>query len=453
MLFVLLPFIHYAQELEVVEEGEMDLIGVDDIKELDPKQKSGRPQGFHLIDTTLFLKAVYEFDQNLLPKFGHFYTTPNQKPTRILFNDSIIISDILGLIGDQFFVSARTQSTGNELWVYSLKNQQASLVKEMIPGSNGKHIQNVVVKDEKLYFMGTDEQHGKDLWVSNGTASGTHLIVDAFEDQDPFIKDLINFRDHLYYWGKAHLYRSNGEKGNGMEIKIHNDGDINYNAIVPLGESLLISVSTSDGGRLYTYEPSSNKVNLIKTSKNKASFANLYPTEAVKGYSYFTIRSDDPEVTGLWKTNGKSEGTIRIPMPDTSFTDLRMLYPIGDRIYFTAFADELGGAIWVLDCENDHIFRLVNTLNLPKTPYPHSYIGSPGRVYFQIGLTDKELWMTDGTEAGTKCIMRTSKSQDFTEYVLLGNNLIFNATILGTLERELFHHANGNEKPKLYFNF
>jgi ELWxxDGT repeat protein len=47
------------------------------------------------------------------------------------------------------------------------------------PATTVKSFESALLASEnKIYFVGEDHLHGRELWETNGTAFGTHLVLD-----------------------------------------------------------------------------------------------------------------------------------------------------------------------------------------------------------------------------------------------------------------------------------
>jgi hypothetical protein len=60
-----------------------------------------------------------------------------------------------------------------ELEGRALLASQPLLVRDINPGSGGAYPQELVEVDGTLFFAANDGRHGRELWKSDGTASGT----------------------------------------------------------------------------------------------------------------------------------------------------------------------------------------------------------------------------------------------------------------------------------------
>jgi ELWxxDGT repeat protein len=87
-------------------------------------------------------------------------------------------------LGDKLIFANQTTANGGELWVWD--GSTAHLLKDIAPGaasslypgsSLDRHI--FVPLGDKAVFLADDGTHGTELWVTDGTAPGTHLLKDT----------------------------------------------------------------------------------------------------------------------------------------------------------------------------------------------------------------------------------------------------------------------------------
>ncbi|MBP1840726.1 T9SS type A sorting domain-containing protein [Formosa algae] len=82
------------------------------------------------------------------------------------------------VIGDQAFFAGSDATYGAELWITDGTETGTQLVLDAEPGSEGYTPQNKVVFNNKLYYKGDDGANGIELWTSDGTDSGTYMVKD-----------------------------------------------------------------------------------------------------------------------------------------------------------------------------------------------------------------------------------------------------------------------------------
>jgi ELWxxDGT repeat protein len=105
-------------------------------------------------------------------------------------------------MGDHVYFRAADPTYGEELW--RTDGVSVSLVKDIVPGTDGSHPFNMTNVNGTLYFAAGDPDHGVELWKSDGTAAGTVLVKDINAGPDgsmdvsgyPFIE----VTDTLAFW-------------------------------------------------------------------------------------------------------------------------------------------------------------------------------------------------------------------------------------------------------------
>ncbi len=80
--------------------------------------------------------------------------------------------------GSQLFFVAADATHGRELWVTNGTAQGTALVKDIVPGSAGSYPTNLTSVNGTLYFTVTGSNDQNQLWKSDGTAQGTVLVAD-----------------------------------------------------------------------------------------------------------------------------------------------------------------------------------------------------------------------------------------------------------------------------------
>ena len=52
------------------------------------------------------------------------------------------------------------------------------MVKDIRAGVNSSDPRRMIVLNQKIFFQATTNEHGRELWMSDGTANGTVLVKD-----------------------------------------------------------------------------------------------------------------------------------------------------------------------------------------------------------------------------------------------------------------------------------
>ncbi|MDR2805384.1 MAG: T9SS type A sorting domain-containing protein [Dysgonamonadaceae bacterium] len=78
--------------------------------------------------------------------------------------------------GYQAFFAASDATHGEELWVTDGTQAGTHLVKDIQPGTAGSDINWLARFNDKVVFAANDGTNGSELWISDGTEAGTYLV-------------------------------------------------------------------------------------------------------------------------------------------------------------------------------------------------------------------------------------------------------------------------------------
>ena len=80
--------------------------------------------------------------------------------------------------GSQLFFNGNTDGDV-ELWVTNGTTAGTHLVKDINPGTESSEPINMLAVGDEVYFIAFDDDHGRELWRSDGTEAGTVLVADV----------------------------------------------------------------------------------------------------------------------------------------------------------------------------------------------------------------------------------------------------------------------------------
>jgi trimeric autotransporter adhesin len=69
-------------------------------------------------------------------------------------------------------------TNGQELWCTDGTSAGTHIVRDIAPGNNSPGIMRLTVVNDIVYFFAADGVNGVELWRSDGTLSGTHIVTD-----------------------------------------------------------------------------------------------------------------------------------------------------------------------------------------------------------------------------------------------------------------------------------
>src|SRR6195952_4853876 len=148
------------------------------------------------------------------PSLRHLTVNPTTQ------NDQLSLSSAnAATIGSTTYFSA-TMTGGSPALFATTGGAAATLVQAFPtqPGSNPANLDDFTVAGGKLFFVTTTADSGRELWVSDGTAAGTHLVRDIYPgtgNSSP--QYLTAFNDKVYFTAASGsnrmLWSSDGSSG------------------------------------------------------------------------------------------------------------------------------------------------------------------------------------------------------------------------------------------------
>lgn len=290
-------------------------------------------------------------------------------------------------VGNSVVFRAQTPTLGQEVWKTDGTAAGTALVKDIAPGIFFGHAAdsypNQFVRANGAVCFVTGLSVG-DLWRTDGTEAGTIRLM---EDIDSSFVELVSTGTRVYFAKRVgttglQIWTSdcNSPAGNVLVKDIH-VGVSNYstvfNSLTAMGDHLLVRASTpASGQELWRVDASGG-----------ALLKDIEPGPG-SGLEYVGPPADSIE-----------------PTPPAYGPYVRA----GNTFYFRAVTSALGGELWKSDGTPAGTVLVKDIVPGPKPStyafqsYPDQLTASGGLVYFVAddGVNGKELWKSDGTEAGT----------------------------------------------------
>lgn len=101
------------------------------------------------------------------------------------------VDDRSALARGMHFVTIRQSATGWELWQSDGTLAGTHMVRDMNPGPGDSGIRWIRTAGNRVVFARNDGISGEDLWITDGTEQGTMLAVDVAPGQPTFATDLL----------------------------------------------------------------------------------------------------------------------------------------------------------------------------------------------------------------------------------------------------------------------
>jgi ELWxxDGT repeat protein len=304
----------------------------------------------------------------------------------------------------------------------TLHAQTITLVKDINPTgrSNPQYFVGIrsgilpAVKNEVL-FQASDGTHSIELWISDGTEDGTHMVKDINPGDGASQPQELTYAGNLLS-GKVFFKADDGTHGYELWVTTGSEASTRMVADINPGEA---------DGMPYA----------ITSLNGKVVF--------VAGESAYGRE--------LYISDGTEAGT-RLLMdinPGTESSNPINLVAIGDQVWFSATDDTHGSELWVTDGTtiNTNLIKNINT-DANGSSMPQDFISFYGKVYFSAndGVHGEQIFVSDGTTAGTKMFKELGNGTDASPsgFTIFKNKLYFTATL--TDGKKLIYRTDGTEE-------
>ena len=239
-------------------------------------------------------KASNGFEQQYIRNLGHmtnFHATSNG----FFFEGSV----------------ERGNNLNREIWFSDGTEEGTRLVKEINPNGSS-YFPALLVKDDILYFSGSNENDEREFWRSDGTENGTYMVINLNGNQSANINSIIESEGRFYFsaddGGETHFWSSNGTADGTFIVKRNITG-------------------------IWPYVIGSNN-----------------------NITYFTFtdyNNPGPEMYALWSTEGSEDNTEHVLNSAFGIPSTYIL--IENVLYLSRFSyeDDIGKEVWRMDLENN----------------------------------------------------------------------------------------------------
>ena len=447
--------------------------GTDMVRDIAPGSLSSNPAGLTAFNGSVYFAASEPTTGRELwvtdgTSVGtHLVKDIRETPTEILVTSDSSPAELTVFGGLLYFIASDVEH-GRELWVTDGTSEGTQIVSDLWPGQPGSSPHGLAVMGGSLYFFAaapgspyglfrlapgafnpvllrnfvpastggrfpfevppfgltaagsiafftaSDGIHGAELWKTDGTPDGTVMVRDINPSGNSFPAILAGAQGRVFFAANdgvtgQELWTSDGTLAGTVLVRdlVPGPGSSNPLALGMLGGSLLFFAS----------DPAQQKAVLWKTD------GTFMGTVALKSFSSASSRSvtlnsqiyfsagDAEHGFELWRTDGTAEGTalFRDIWPGPTDSNLSFVGVFSDRLFFSA-SDGRAASIWATDGTPEGT-KIVRDVFFTGSS-PSFFVAFGSRVFFAAAdggvvgpggvNTSRRLWVSDGTEAGTR---------------------------------------------------
>jgi ELWxxDGT repeat protein len=299
--------------------------------------------------------------------------------------------------------AANTSTEGVELWVSDGTPAGTRLLKDIRPGKDSSVPSYLVNVGGTVYFAANDGVNGSELWQTDGTPEGTVLrdIIPGPAYSDP--KHLVALNGRLVFGGRSDvakegpvLWEVEGQ-GPPRKIAVSAPGAVGgpvFNKRVVDG-TLFFFANLNGKIELWTYDGTSSSATLVVQGR----FRSAYSAVAMGGVLYFSADTSE-DGTELWRSDGTPEGTRLVkqvrPGQASGMSDVFTFQALADRgvVLFNASDGLRGLELWMSDGTEAGTRPIGDIGPGPRGSSPGDYLRIGDYVYFGAddGTRGSELW-------------------------------------------------------------
>ncbi|MCC6717883.1 MAG: hypothetical protein IT555_08365 [Acetobacteraceae bacterium] len=325
-------------------------------------------------------------------------------------------------------------TSGREIWVSDGTAGGTVQLKDINPGAGGSSPSAWTPVGSHAVFSANNGTNGQELWVSDGTAGSTALLLDAaagLAGSDPEVlgyllvngvadttRLLVSLNDVT---NGRELWVTNGTAGGTVLFKDLNAGSAGSDpgAWTAVGSHAVFAATTAAAGtELWVSDGTAGGTSLLKDANPGAASAapeilGYLMVNGVADTGKLLVRLDDgADGTELWTTDGTPGGTVLFKdiNPGAGGSQPGAWISVNGHAVFAADDGSHGSELWVSDGTAGGTSLLLDARPGANGSLP-SFVGylsrngvvDTGQALFLMddGLTGQELWITDGTPAGT----------------------------------------------------
>ena len=369
----------------------------------------------------------------------------------------------LVVVSGMLYFTADDGENGRELWISDGTADNTEMVVDLYGGTysdDGETVANASDPQEltnvngTLVFTATNDEAGRELWMSNGTVDGTVMIKDINPSDDAEAEKGSSPQELTAVGGTLlftaddgttgrELWTTNGTEDGTVQVADIADGAAGSDpaSLTVFGSTLYFTANDgADGTELWKTDGDGGVVQVDDINPGAAG-ADPASLIVVDGTLYFTA-NDGTDGTELWKTDG-SGGVVQVEdiNPGSDGSDPTSLTDVNGTLYFAATDGTTGTELW----KTGSAIQVMDINPGSVGSNPSSLVNLDGILYFSAddGVHGSEVWVSTGTSSGTfllEDINAGSEGSDPASLTNIGGALYFSADD-GEHEQEPWIHT------------
>jgi len=310
--------------------------------------------------------------------------------------------DLVNVDGTLFF-SADDGIHNRELWKSDGTAAGTVMVKDINPASWSIYSATLTNCNHTLFLAARNGTYGAELWRSDGTAAGTYMIKDINPAGDSFPQKLTDVNGTLFFTADDgvhgnELWKSDGTPTGTVMVKDispdpKNSGPL---ALISAGGKLFFTADDGIHGReLWRSDGTPAGTAMVKDLQPGGGSSGPVWLADLNGTVFFEA-NDGLSDYQLWKSDGTAAGTVRVdPINPMNAVGASQLTNVNGTLFYTGWDPAHGQELWMTDGTAAGT-TMVNDINPTGDSKPQQLVNVDGVLFFEAtdGVNGRELWTT-----------------------------------------------------------
>jgi ELWxxDGT repeat protein len=259
---------------------------------------------------------------------------------------------------------------------------------------------------DRVFFSADDGVNGRELYVSDGTFDGTHIVKDIWLGSGSSDPTLMTGLGSLVFFiardgvNGAGLYVSDGTPDGTQRLMRRRPCDSASETLLAAGTRLVFASKAANGVTCSLYASDGTPAGTSLVAAGVPAFG--LPT-FLNGRAFF-VAGDDANGGQLWKTDGALGGVTKMVRKFPKI--IREMSVSNHRLFMTVGQLFNGARLWKSDGTTAGTMKVKNA---PSNPYFLTDLN--GTLFFgayqydfATDLWDRSLWRSNGRSAGTRIV-------------------------------------------------
>lgn len=390
------------------------------------------------------------------------WATSGGQASLLLSNPFCCWEEKLTALDEVVLFAAEDPDLGYELWLSDGSPMGTHVVADIAPGGAASSPQHLTRFGESVYFAADDGFVGVELWKTDGTWGGTHIVRDlAPGTTSSRPGDIVAQSFGLLFQAgvdaseSRELIVSDGStEGTGKLIDLNpGTAPADVARIVLAGSAVFfVANDVFSGYELWTSDGTMSGTNRVLDinpgAASGVSSAWAFPSLAVNGQEVFFRANDGLSGDELWKTDGTAGGTSLVAdiVPGAEGADVRWITSLDGVVYFRATNDDYGAELWKSDGTMHGTEIVRDIIPGPTGSFPDQFFVFNSQLFF---IAQGGLWVSAGDSESTSLVIPGSLADISEQLIVLDDFFLASAEFDESAGYELWRSDGTQEGTTL----